>query len=312
MFSDYKVQVVDFYKRKREQGHLPLHLINPTPAKLKKECLLVFQSRRTKTDMAILRQFFGHREEESGYLNAIKTIDTDRFKPLVNFLKEQTQHTDDKNIELLSWLLDFSPRPYKYGAQMNGMTIDEFKEETSTMVSVLDQNDIITLERESVGSSQSDLYLEPLTIGAESNLHQTPWYQKKRIIVFGLTIVVFTFLLSFNKYLKSNSFFGIGANENQCMYWATDHYMSLPCDHKVPNVNIIALDLSNLNHFKKITRPDTLTLSDINKVWYSKVEKVVEFYTAPGNHPEHPEKQLKPLSKYMFIKYVEKGKNKVK
>jgi hypothetical protein len=72
MFSDYKVQVVDLYKRNRVLGKLPLNLINATPAKLKKECLLVFQTRNAKGDIAILRQFFGHREEEVGYLKAIK------------------------------------------------------------------------------------------------------------------------------------------------------------------------------------------------------------------------------------------------
>ena len=91
------------------------------------------------------------------------------------------------------------------------------------------------------------------------------------------------------------------------MYWASDHYVSSSCDEKVPNVNIIVLDGSKLNHFKKITRPDTLELVDINKVWYSKINKKVEFYTAPGHHPEHPDKQLKPLTKYMFLKYVVKA-----
>jgi hypothetical protein len=159
MFSDYKVQVVDFYKKNRENGSLPLNLINPTPAKLKNESLLVFHSRGSKGDIGIIRQFFGPREDEGGYLKAIKTIDTDKFKPLVNFLKEQTQDTEDKNIELLAWLLDFKPRPYQFSLNTNILPFGGI-------------NNIIN-----EGESKS----EPIILlGYEISLPLKPWYQKKK------------------------------------------------------------------------------------------------------------------------------------
>lgn len=284
MFSDYKVQVLDCYKKMREQGRLPLHLINPTAAKLKKECILIFQSRSTKGDIAILRQFFGHREEDLGYLKAIKTIDTDKFKPLVNFLKEQTQDTEDKNIELLAWLIDFNPRPYQFSLEAKKLPTGE--------------NRIITKEIESKPAPI-------IALGYEIRLPTKSWYQKRglRLVIF----IAFISLLLYNQFLSTNPFMGFWGNKNQCMYWSKDRYVSINCDEKMPQIPIIALDKSKLLYFKKITRPDTLTIADISGVWYSKINTIVELYTTPGNHPVHTDKQLKPLSKYMFNKYVMKG-----
>jgi hypothetical protein len=104
--------------------------------------------------------------------------------------------------------------------------------------------------------------------------------------------------------VDSNSFGKFVGNKNQCMYWAKDRYVSKHCDEKMPQVQLIALDESKLKYFKKITRPDTLRISDIKGVWYSKINRVIELYTSPGNHPVYTEKQLKPLSKYMFNKYI--------
>lgn len=286
MFSDYKVQVVDFYKRNRVLGKLPLNLINPTPAKLKKECLLVFQSRGTKGDIAIIRQFFGHRDDEDGYLKAIKNIDTDKFKPLVNFLKEQTQDTEDKNIELLAWLVDYNPRPYQFSLEGN----------------TTPKGEIITITNEIEPKS------EPIIIlGYEITLPAKTWYQTKNLRLLPILLITIIAIFSLNQYLSPNSILSFGKNKNQCMYWTNEGYASINCDEKMPQVQIIALDESKLKYFKKITRPDTLTISDIKGVWYSKINKVVELYTSPGNHPKHTDKQLKPLSKYMFNKYVITG-----
>lgn len=314
MFSDYKVEVVEYYKKMRDNGSLSLNLLSPTPAKLKNECLLVFQSGTTKSDMAILRQFFGHRENETDYARAIKTIETDKFRPLVNFLKEQTSDTDDKNIELLSWLIDFPPRPYKYGAEdaKDMLTINKIEEEAIAEVYDLDQQEKITIGGGTGLSRHKESILKPPIIGSKTNLPVTHWYQKKNNMLYGIALAVFALLLSFKTYLEPNSLFGFKVKESSCMYWATDHYVSADCDEKAPNVNIVAINTDDLKYFKKINRPDTLKLIHINKVWYSKINKVVEFYTAPGHHPEHPDKQLKPLSKYMFLKYVVKPRDEAK
>lgn len=317
MFSDYKAGVIRYYHQKREEGSISLNLQHPTPAKLKQECLIVFEIRRTKADLEILRQYFGHKEDETDYERAIRTMETDRFKPLVKLLRKEIKNTEDKNIQLLSWLIDFNPRPYRFGVDVTKSVIDVDRTEENSYAEIndLNQNEKKTIEGGSRISHQTDSKLDPLKIGLKADWPKTHWYQNKGfkgIILLGIALIGFASVISLNKNLKLNSFYVFSGNENQCMYWAVDHFVSVECFQKIPNIDVVALDTFKLKQFKKITRPDTLTLADINKVWYSKIDKIVELYTAPGHHPEHPEKQLKSLSKYMFSKYVLKNRDSIR
>ncbi|MCF3110243.1 hypothetical protein LL912_15775 [Niabella sp. CC-SYL272] len=67
----------------------------------------------------MLNKFFGEGDDQVAVLKAIKKCETDKFKPLRNFLKKETESTDDKNIELLAWLIDFKERPYDYSKNYN-------------------------------------------------------------------------------------------------------------------------------------------------------------------------------------------------
>jgi len=49
---------------------------------------------------------------------------------------------------------------------------------------------------------------------------------------------------------------------------------------------------------------DTLTKNSLGKVWYSKIDGKVEFFTSAGFHPVHIDRRLKPLTDYMIKKYV--------
>lgn len=64
-----------------------------------------------KSDHRILKSFLGRSENEEISETFIKRFDPDKFKPLNNFLKKGL-NTDQKNIELLAWLIDCHPRPY--------------------------------------------------------------------------------------------------------------------------------------------------------------------------------------------------------
>ena len=88
------------------------------------------------------------------------------------------------------------------------------------------------------------------------------------------------------------------------MYWSGDRYIETTCDTKTPYGQIVALDNFKVDNFKKIIRPDTLTENDINKVWYLKTNNELELYTSDGKHPQQTHRRLRPLSKYMFDKYV--------
>ena len=250
MFADYQNQVILAYQMKFDANALSPHLMRPTPAKLKDECLAICQERYMKKDEQFLRSFFEPREDKAGYMLAIKSSDTDKFKPLCNFLKNNTISTSDKNIELLAWLIGFEPRPYQ---------IDR-KYETSTSATI---KNIIP------------------------NKINRLWYS--------LLLVIPVFL---------GSYWFLDSRNSGCMIWSEDHYQAVSCEQKSGEMSVIAVDTARLNHFEKITKPDTITGRSLGKVWYLKIDGEIEYYTAGGPHPIHTERQLHPLTLYMLNKYI--------
>jgi hypothetical protein len=69
---------------------------------------------------------------------------------------------------------------------------------------------------------------------------------------------------------------------------------------------VIALDVEKLNHLMRITEPDTLTEHSLGKIWYSKINGNVEFFTAEGFHPEYPDRKLRPVTPSILAKYGDK------
>lgn len=115
MLDDYKKAVIFNYHEKKEKGLLSLNLSHPSPAKLREECLNVLRSRFDAKDLPFIKEFFNSNIESSDYSHSIKRFDADRFRPLVRFMRSQIEDTADRNIELLAWLIDFEPRPYRFG-----------------------------------------------------------------------------------------------------------------------------------------------------------------------------------------------------
>lgn len=91
----------------------------------------------------------------------------------------------------------------------------------------------------------------------------------------------------------------------QCMYWTGDHYEAVSCDAKIFNRNILALDTLKMAHFRRITKPDTITKKALGWVWYSKIGGKLEYYTSDGVHPLHTDKELKKLTGYMIDKHIQ-------
>lgn len=94
------------------------------------------------------------------------------------------------------------------------------------------------------------------------------------------------------------------ARQQECMYWSGDHYEPAFCDEIIPGKELIALNEEKLVTMRKITRTDTLRGENaLEKVWYSKKNGEIEFFTAAGLHPESG-KTLKPVTKYIIEKYI--------
>lgn len=91
--------------------------------------------------------------------------------------------------------------------------------------------------------------------------------------------------------------------KKECMYWDKSQYRVAYCDDKDPHKDLKPLDTVVLKYFKMITRKDTLTVDKaFGKVWYSKYNGNVEFFTMDGTNPENG-KDLRFATEYMIDTY---------
>lgn len=392
MFDDYKEKVIDAYKKKRQASALSNNLSFPTPAKLKEECLTVYKQRRLVKDEKILRSFFKVADNAVDYGQSIMSCDIDKFRPLLKYLNEKTKYINVKNVELLAWLIDFEPRPFKFEINYKDLKAETASASTDSneeaeIITILPtasfpnqenpdrsaenrsdkgeedrsneekdykkpeapgsalENDQIKKEEITKGnvhiSSEVDESIEEvkepaphtsalendkLEENAKKTKASTPGEriantQKSKNIPVQLQSVTGKIvslkrialeskfrkaILSFIIVVATGSIVYLywRATTEQCMYWTGDHYQPIPCYQKVSDTAVIALDTVQVAHLKKITHPDTLTQNSLGKVWYSKINNVVEFYTSPGFHPIENDRRLRPVTPYILNKYI--------
>jgi hypothetical protein len=277
MFADYKLLVLEDYRIKKATDSLALNLCHASPAKLKAESLAVFDTRFLKKDEKLLVSFFGLRENEFEYRQAIKQCEADRFKPLSNYLKQSTRDTDEKNIELLAWLINFEPRPY----QVNKAHVLKGNTNPADLASYPSDVDKGRIETDKAKARKIRLtWAVPVVLILMTYL---TWHYASAVILpprFPTT------------------------GQEQCMYWADDHYQPISCNQKIENTPIYALDSMKLAHLKLITNTDTIGKKAIGHVWYAKINGKVEFYTSDGFHPIYTARRLRPLSLYIYTKYL--------
>jgi hypothetical protein len=314
MNTHYQKRVLQTYHEKRAGNKLSLNLIHSTPAKLRTECMEVFKTRYKKKDEEILKMFFGARDDEAGYTYAIRKFETAKFKPLDNFLKGNTTDPDEKNIELLAWLIDFQPRPFQWN-------YDYHKEYTTAEVKIgIKEGNNPVLEKEEVTEDEelnaaaiAAVFEEPgeikeevrgtVTRIAEPNNDfnkESPAHKGRNILVLLLILAI----TGGGIYIWKITERPVITGQEKCMFWTGDHYQLVSCNKKMDGAMVYALDSLKTKRFKKITRADTLTNNSLGHVWYSKIDGTVEFYTADGFHPVHTERRLKPMTELILNKYA--------
>jgi len=105
----YMNEILEKYQ-KEKGGEMSSYLLKPTRKQIKEACLWLLDRRKEKYDERILSRFFQFKEGENK-MYAIERVKGDKFKPIVNFLTGETKSTTPANLELISWLIDFKPRP---------------------------------------------------------------------------------------------------------------------------------------------------------------------------------------------------------
>lgn len=126
------------------------------------------------------------------------------------------------------------------------------------------------------------------------NITNTPVFNVPQLAKNGVGVGAMIFIL-----MAGFAYGGGGippTSENKYMYWKDDKYVATDSSYIDSGIKVIAMDKNLLLHFRKITRPDTLTIENSEgKVWYNKSNNHVEFFTSPGIHPENG-KALKDVS----------------
>jgi len=295
LFIDYTNAILQSYNIKREKGLLSSRLAHPSPAELRDECEAAFEKPYNHHDAIILKTFFGQFNNRDEGLRCIKNHPIDKFRPLVKFLKGGINEPKKKNINLIAWLIDFKPRPFEL--EKNYTCLDNADPEivdageNTAGTSGVEKNQDLE-EQEKVEHQPGQPPKEPSA---------SPAKKRGFKIIAGSSVAVALALSGvFINKIKDEP---PPARSGHCMYWAGDHYEPSPCTPKRGDTLLVKLDSAKLFRFKKIAS-ETITKDDIGRVAYVKLDGRIEYYTDTGSHPVYTHKRLKPLTKFMFDKYI--------
>jgi len=288
MYADYTSFVLSKYKNGCKEQQLSPNLSNPTPGNLRAECVIVCGQRFDSNDQRILRTFFGQHNNQKAYIHAIEVFDVDQFKPLSNYIAGKTKGTKEKNIELLAWLIDVQPRPYR----------DDFSYLNTNTQPAINKNNVTA--KDTVVSLEISQAPNVRGLFAVTDARNNYTAGKAFLNKHSIVIAVLVLLMFLGSYWLWNSYKHSGG----CMYWADDHYELVDCDKKMGKILVVAADNNLLSNFRKITRKDTITAKALGHVWYSKINNEIEYFTADGYHPVMVRYHLKPLTQYIIQQHL--------
>ena len=272
----YKKAVKTKYETAKA-GKFSDYLINPSPAKIKKLCALLFEINKDLVDKGIFDRFFNFEEKENK-IKQIENFDTDKFRPFVNFLIKNTDITQIESLNLIAVLVDFSPRPY---VKFRNGDYD-------------DSNEIVKISGDKRKLNSTDF-----TQGLES---------VKRVSLKSKVIIGFFGLLLFAS--LGFSFKSICFPDKNGMIWVENHYEAVVYEAVNNKDNVKPINQFELAYFRKIKVCDTTTFfkngsHDLPMVWYGKepITGKYEYFSQPGLHPITG-KTLKKISPYIIKKYI--------
>ncbi len=271
-FSSYKEAIKQKYEENK-LGVFASFLAQPTPARLRDLGILLFKENRNQNDKKVFQSFLGFEFE----MNSIQKIknETNKFKPLATFLKNETELSDFNAADFLAILVDFQQRPYSNFLQEG----------------ISEENRIgnkLKVKEERVIQTHEDEY------------GFIPTNSRRRIVFVAILVTG----LAIGSYVLRKEVFPA----KECMQWNNDHYEEVVCVGKkigFSNINPIFESNEDLLDFKKIDVCDTTTFFKDNQpiVWYIKQHGECEYFNAPGLHPISG-KPLHPITKYMIAKHV--------
>lgn len=301
----YNEEVLRAFHEKKDQGKL-IHLERASRADLMKECLLRLENGELENDIPALAKIFNSEGNVESLKTAIKKATADKFRPIQDFIREKTSKPTDNIIALLAIFIDFQPRPFEQWREIRRAKSDEGKANSREEETPAQEADDITEEADKnndppqskIHVSNTDDVIAPVSATGVSlnKLKNSSWQKKKKrdLLLGGIGGITAVLLITWY----------IAAIPEECMCWNGEKYIPVDCQDKTQPYQVIGLDQDKLEHFRKITKPDTLGIEDIGNIWYSKIDNEVEFFTGPGHHPVQQHRSLKAVTRHIWNTYV--------
>lgn len=308
MYRDYIDAILACYNQKRATNEVSQNMIEPTPAQLKDECIIVCNQQFEQRDISILKTFFGGGSDKKTILKAIEDFPTDKFKPLVNFLKNKTKDPERKTVELLAWLINFQPRPFELGRKYEAGACAAVTEKRF-IENLKDNKDDQTFTGKD-NTQETGQDAQPSAIPVTTTSSKSALNLKRIALPLIPLIFISTGIYWFGSQNSTNNPMTLSLKESEsCMYWTGEQYEQISCSQKKGDTLIIALDPERLNRLKRITQTDTISYNSRGFVWYVKINGELEYYTSDGFHPVHQQLRLRPITDYIIRKYIKREVN---
>lgn len=338
--DDYKKAIRAKYEVEKE-GEFSNYFLPTSQANLRNLCWLRFETNDSKDDLSIFYSVFDF-DFDLSKSKYFATNTTDKFKPIVTFLKGEKELAHFSRVELAAILVDFNPRPFKKFNKEGIIEIDKPIEESYETLKNPDMPKVIFTSDE---DDEVEKEVKNRDSGQREKLEQKSSWERENSEKEELTICDTSirneilkkegFLKEILRPVKYNFFreileksksailgllvvFGLiggviyfAVFKKHCMQWSNDHYEIVGCTSGLEdNVNVIIPYDENLLDFRKIQVCDTTTFfkSDGQAIiWYAKTSNGIDFFNTHGVHPEN-KKSLRGVTKYIIDKYV-KGKS---
>ena len=314
-FEDYRKAIKAKYEKEIE-GDYSNNLSSPTTANLRNLCIKRFTSNTNKEDLNTFESFFDFPFDKEKK-NLFGEEELNKLEAVKRFFLGRTERPTEDTIQLAAILVDLQPRPFnKFRKQIDEEDLELINELRTDNSGKDVSSDILSdkAEIESPNDSKTDLVLEefepiknqevesiPLPISAFVNIDEKPISKKIRYlaitaILVGLGLIIY-----------------LALPQKECMQWSGDHYEIVDCNLKgegLITTNPVELLDENLVDLKKVKICDTTVYFDKNHnviIWYAKRGDSIDFFNSHGRHPEN-NSPLKPVTKYILDKYVNKKK----
>ncbi len=261
--KSYSEEIRTQYEEDKKKGKLYSDLYVLKPGVIRSTCLHLEEDQLSNEDLKVLENFFNCKKE-FGLRKQIKKHDIDLFKPICNFLKQETKSLKaNDSIELIAVLIDFQPRPYRHYLNSSAVKIEPKKRGASQQ----NRKSILKEEAREGKKKKEKPKSNPITK-----------------LIASIVLVVLGYI-------------GYSLGDKKCMEWKGDHYEKVYCSG---NDKQDSLDMRILRNFKQVflKKCDTFFIDENPKkpkIWYDKSNNKVTLFTTSGIHPTN-DKTLKPIT----------------